>query len=1613
MASRGANRGNARGQQRVDERERRPLGEAHEHVTEVRAEHVGAPERREIRMPLEEEAQREHDERDAMLCARLAPPRFELLEDALLREGGLHELRGVEFDEGNGQRVRCERVEDLHARVTREFAHEGLEGREAQVALRRQELHLAPAHDARDSRRHLDEHVAAALFREGAQRLERTWLAVRVAKEHAYVHGQRRAVPLVARGDEALDPDRGEVAAEEITEEIFVAQLVRLEAREEPCGVGPRARGGRFEGLLVGAHEPHDRAVHAVRLGPREPSRPIGADLELEEAGAQRAVERAHLIVAVVRVHGSHAAPAGGQHVLVEAAGAQELQRGLLHGALGAVQLLQEEEPSARAREDRRAHEACYVAFDSRQADEIGGLEEREIEDDDLDAKLEGRLGDDLALADAGRAFEEDREARAVGRLERGDEARPRGDAILGDGDGERGGGLSGASHGVLAMPRREHGSENSALHFAHEARPLRYDLPMLASALGRLFFVWCVVGALAGCTRVVPAEVEQGVVHVEAGALARPVHGELPSWVGSSIPFGDPRVDAPEVGILYGAGSIRRTSTPPGGLPEKGVVTSRLRVRVDGDETVALRIGGFTAAAEVECAVGDGSDASAPRTRVEVGRVGPSAHEEIPVRHVATLTLPPGPEVTCLLRVSNWSSAILWGIEDLRIGSAAAVEKGLIFEHLRAALEVGVFLIFAIYHVILFALRRFERAPLWFALMCATVALRVATMDSWLDLAAEAANASRYAYRAEMLTLGLALVVIVGICDAFFPRGLPPWPRRIGFAIGFVQIAVICIAPLDALFGWVLHVNQLELLVFMVVALALLARELWQERSVELQLFAGGLALLLFGGLWDIAKARGAVIGPWLAGEALIAMVLLQSFALARRNAAARTTAETLATELDVKNTELAQANELKDQFLANTSHELRTPLNGIIGLAEALLDGSGGEPTVAQQKTLGLIAQSGRRLASLVNDLLDFSKMKASEIELVTTSVSPHAAVELACAMLQPLTTGKPVLLSNRVSPSVPCVLADEGRLQQILTNLVGNAVKFTRKGDVWVEAAVSGNFVSFSVHDTGVGIPEAVRESIFEAFQQGDGSTAREFGGTGLGLSVARSLVERHGGTITVESTVGRGSVFRFTLPLSGREADAHVTSGIGSIARSLVSPMELDEGPISSMRGPTSHRVLVVDDEPVNREVLAQQLGSTGHEILQASNGEEALALIEQFGKPDVLLLDVMMPKMSGYEVLERLRKTYDEKDLPVLLLTAKNREEDLIEGFKRGASDYIVKPFLKGELVARLTHHVRLLDQARDIGELSVRLATELDERRRLEGSVAEFSARADAVRADLVKIEKQREELRLALREAEERLVHAEKMATVGTMVAGIAHDLNNPLHFIAAAQEGLRDVIDEAGRALDSEARVGRIVLGNWSTIAEAFEFTHQGLERALAIGGAMRNMARADADSSEVSLEEVASEALLICHHRLVGVKVEEDFPGAPLCWGRRSNLGQVLMNLVANAGDALLEYAEKKGPSFQPRLRLTTRGAMRGEAVGAELVVEDNGPGIPEAVRARIFEPTFTTKGAGKGTGLGLAICAKVVADHRGELRVDRSDAFGGARFTLWIPGSPEEG
>ncbi|MGD1943886.1 MAG: response regulator [Leptolyngbyaceae cyanobacterium] len=485
--------------------------------------------------------------------------------------------------------------------------------------------------------------------------------------------------------------------------------------------------------------------------------------------------------------------------------------------------------------------------------------------------------------------------------------------------------------------------------------------------------------------------------------------------------------------------------------------------------------------------------------------------------------------------------------------------------------------------------------------------------------------------------------------------------------------------------------------------------------------------------------------------------------------------------TQLEEHNEELQRIDRLKDEFLAKTSHELRTPLNGIIGLAESLIDGASGPQTWQTKGNLAMIVASGRRLAALVDDILDFSQLQQDHVEILPRPVGAREAADIVLTLTRPLAKHKDVQLVNAVSPQLPPVLADENRLQQILHNLVGNAVKFTDHGMVGISAqiiqqsdvcpflqqsqlptsccrpaiplvaapAVNGavtngvaiapavfqrgsaidesppsesasHYLAITVSDTGIGIPEEKLEQIFEPFEQADGSTARIYGGMGIGLAVSRKLVELQGGTLQVLSTIGVGSQFTFTLPIAlpvVLPTGDHAASS-GSLDASM-PPAPLDwHWPVQTVLPQTvdsrepldadqpedadvialarrQHQILVVDDEPINRQVIMNHLAVKNYQVVEAADGLEALALLDAGMQPDVILLDVMMPRMTGFEVCRKLRERHPAYKLPIVMLTAKNQVGDLVEGLAAGANDYLTKPISKSELLARLKTHLYL------------------------------------------------------------------------------------------------------------------------------------------------------------------------------------------------------------------------------------------------------------------------------------------------------------------------------
>ena len=434
-----------------------------------------------------------------------------------------------------------------------------------------------------------------------------------------------------------------------------------------------------------------------------------------------------------------------------------------------------------------------------------------------------------------------------------------------------------------------------------------------------------------------------------------------------------------------------------------------------------------------------------------------------------------------------------------------------------------------------------------------------------------------------------------------------------------------------------------------------------------------------------------------------------------------------------------LRQLDKMKDEFLANTSHELRTPLNGIIGIAESLFDIVAQHDVEKVYKNLFLVISSGKRLSSLVNDILDFSKMKSHALEIRRKPVDINVVTEVVLTLYETLLAGKDIRLENEMDENIPPVLGDEDRLQQILHNLIANSIKFTESGTItisaniladvselpsaqreeFLSAEVSGEFptIAVTVSDTGIGIPQDKLDSIFLSFEQADASTTRTYGGTGLGLAITKRLIELHKGIIWVESAPGQGSRFTFTLPISD---DIPATSSYRSQHMHTMKLEDERRSSIIELEGMTSEEgelhvhngseliesvssaageftILIVDDEAINQQVLENHLSSHDYQIIQASNGIEAMQMLENGQHPDLILLDIMMPRMSGYDVAKKIRERFMPNELPIIMLTAKNQVSDLVTGFSSGANDYLAKPFSKHELLARINTHLHLLN----------------------------------------------------------------------------------------------------------------------------------------------------------------------------------------------------------------------------------------------------------------------------------------------------------------------------
>jgi signal transduction histidine kinase len=728
--------------------------------------------------------------------------------------------------------------------------------------------------------------------------------------------------------------------------------------------------------------------------------------------------------------------------------------------------------------------------------------------------------------------------------------------------------------------------------------------------------------------------------------------------------------------------------------LPGRGYATYRLTVVTQGDSgTLALHI-----------------PAIAPAYRILVdGRViaetGVVASERTAVRAVylpQTVSFDPrGGTFDLMIQVANelYPQGGIW--YSLTLGTEQSM---LTLKERTGYVEMAVFggcALLGLYQLALFAMRRSERSTLYFGICCLLGALRIGAVGGMYIVQLYPHTDIRLLIFIEYLTYYGGVTAALLFVRELYPKEFHPVVNKLLVGIGCVFIGSVLLLPTEWYTRFIDFYKYVSL-VSLAYILFGFAWAYWRSREGALLQLIGWL-IFAASALHDILYSDGRMI--WsdlqLVPYGFILLVFIEAMELARRFTNAYRIIGRMSEQL-------IASDRMKDEFLANTSHELKTPLHGIMNLLLVLTEEKSGSLNGHQREQLEVVIAVARRMSNLINDILDWSRLKNSGIQLDRGPVDIRAVVSAQQEVFRHYIGDKPVVLRFDWPDRLPNAYADESRLLQIVYNLIGNAIKFTPEGEVVVSAWAEGGMLHLAIADTGIGIEADMLESIFQSFEQVGTSVAREYGGAGLGLGIARRLVELHGGRVSVKSHVGKGSIFIITLPISETNLIQGVPPRSSEEARAaaampVVRPEKAVSEAVRQNNGTRrEHVILAVDDDPVNLRVLQAVLAEESYEIIAVSSGMEAIETLDRLGgRIGLVILDVMMPGQSGYETCRQIRHTYPLSELPILLTTVRSEPSDVMVGFEVGANDYLIKPFQAYELRARTRTLLEMKRSAED------------------------------------------------------------------------------------------------------------------------------------------------------------------------------------------------------------------------------------------------------------------------------------------------------------------------
>lgn len=657
---------------------------------------------------------------------------------------------------------------------------------------------------------------------------------------------------------------------------------------------------------------------------------------------------------------------------------------------------------------------------------------------------------------------------------------------------------------------------------------------------------------------------------------------------------------------------------------------------------------------------------------------------------------------------------------------------------------------------------------------------------------------------------------------------------------------------------------------------------------------------------------------------------------------------------EVEAAYRKLQELDQIKSQFFANISHEVRTPLTLILAPLQSLLP----HPALPEEmrRQLDVMYQNGLRLLRLMNNLLDFAKIDAGKMTMAYRRLDFIPFIKGIVSSVAPLAEKKEIqLLFSGEKEPVPFYF-DPDKIEKVLLNLILNALKFTPSGGrVEISCLRKEETVQVTVSDTGIGVANEDLPKLFSRFSQVDASASRQYEGTGLGLALAKDFVALHKGKIWAESQPGRGTTMSLALPLreappeGTKEKKDHAEEGEVDWTRSLQRSAEYSSSGILKEPSTRTARVdlasggatvLLVEDNPDMLQLLASQLQGR-YRILTASDGVQGLEAARA-QRPALIISDVMMPRMDGYQLCRELKGDPATRQIPVILLTAKADLSMKIEGLECGADEYLTKPFSSEELHARI--------------------------------------------------------QSLLTLKETESQLIQSEKMATLGLLVAGMSHEINNPLNFSTQALSVLRrSVAKREGlmRQGVSPERDEMKKLERW--IEEAFDTIREGQGRIERIVQDLKTYVRKGENVfTQTDLHAGLDATLRLIQVEMIGkIDVIKEYGEIGFVDAVPGQINQVFMNFLQNAIHAI-------PPDRNGEIRIKSCR----EEDWVKISIRDNGMGIPRANLARIFDPFFTTKAPGKGTGLGLSVCDRIVKGHGGRIDV-QSEPGVGTEMTITLP------